>query len=288
MSAILLILKWSTPAVAVFATIEGLILWRARRRYDWRAYLASMTDMLMRDYVVYAYLGFSLAAPLIGWVWAHRLTTVPLANWSAIVALFIGQDFCYYWFHRASHRVRFFWLSHAVHHSSNEMNLAAAFRIGWTSRLIGTSVFFVPMMWLGFRPGPVFITLNLALLYQFWLHNSWAPKLGPLELVLNTPSHHRVHHAANPEYIDKNYGGVLIVFDRLFGTFAEERDDAPCRYGLVTPLRSDNPIRIAFHEYLALARDLGRKRSVGAWAQALFGPPREHPAVPAPMLFPAE
>ncbi len=107
-------------------------------------------------------------------------------------------------------------------------------------------------------PGPVFITLNLGLLYQFWLHNSWAPKLGPLEWVLNTPSHHRVHHAANPEYLDKNYGGVLIVFDRLFGTFAEERVDVQCRYGLVTPLRSNNPLWIAFHEYAALTRDLWR------------------------------
>jgi sterol desaturase/sphingolipid hydroxylase (fatty acid hydroxylase superfamily) len=276
MPVILLILRWSTLAVAVFATIEAVILWRVERHYDWRAYLASMTDLMVREYVVYAYLAFSLAGPLIRWVWIHRLTTVPLGSWSALVMLFIGQDFCYYWFHRASHRIRLFWLSHAVHHSSNELNLSAAFRFGWTSRLIGTSAFFVPMMWLGFRPGPVFITLNLGLLYQFWLHVGWTPKLGPLEWVLNTPSHHRVHHAANPEYLDRNYGGVLIVFDRLFGTFAEERDDVPCRYGLVTPLHSNNPVWIAFHEYAALARDLWRARRPDEWARFLFGPPRDH------------
>jgi len=261
MPAILLILKWSTPAVAVFATLEAVILWRTQRHYDWRAYLASLTDMLVRDYVVYAYLGFSLAAPLIGWVWAHRLTTVPLDSWSAIATLFIGQEFCYYWFHRASHRVRFSWLSHAVHHSSNELNLSAAFRIGWTGRLLGTSAFFVPMMWVGFRPGPVFITLNLGLLYQFWLHNGWAPKLGPLEWVLNTPSHHRVHHAANPEYIDKNYGGVLIVFDRLFGTYVEERSDLPCDYGLVTRVTTYNPALINLQPWIGLAKDLAGSRS---------------------------
>ena len=102
--------------------------------------------------------------------------------------------------------------------------------------------------------GAVFATLSLNLLYQFWLHADWVPKLGWLEYVFNTPSHHRVHHAANPTYLDANYGGVLIVFDRLFGTLIVERDDHPCRYGLVKPLRSNNPLVIAFHEWLALAR----------------------------------
>jgi sterol desaturase/sphingolipid hydroxylase (fatty acid hydroxylase superfamily) len=121
-------------------------------------------------------------------------------------------------------------------------------------------------MWLGFPPRAVFIALNLDLLYQFYIHATWIPKLGPLEWVLNTPSHHRVHHAANPEYRDKNFGGVLIVFDRLFGTFAAERDDVPCRYGLVAPLRSYNPLWIAFHEFVALGRDLWRAQR---WRDAL-------------------
>ncbi len=276
MHAIYLILYWSTPAVIVLATVEALVLWGVRRQYDWRAYLASLADITVRQYVVYVFLAFGLADPLVRWAWTHRIATVPLGSWAALAVLFVGQEFCYYWFHRASHRIRFFWGSHAVHHSSNSFNLAAAYRFGWTSRLIGSSMFFVPLIWLGFRPGPVFITLNLNLLYQFWLHTDWAPRLGPLEYVLNTPSHHRVHHAANPDYLDRNYGGVLIVFDRLFGTFAAERAEMPCRYGLVEPLLSWNPLRIAFFEWLALGRDLWRARTAAAWWQALCAPPARH------------
>ena len=286
MATIMLILRWSTIGVTVLATIEAVVLWRVRRRYDWRAYLASLADLLVRQYVVYAYLAFGLADPLIGLARAHRVATIPLAAWSAVALLFIGQEFCYYWFHRASHRIRVLWASHAVHHSTNELNLGASYRFGWVTRLIGTGGFFVPLIWLGFPPGPVFITLNLNLLYQFVLHNDWMPKLGPLEWVFNTPSHHRVHHAANPEYLDKNYGGVLIVFDRLFGTFAAERDDVPCRYGLVTPLRSHNPVRIAFHGFIALGRDLWRPPR--HWAATLFGPPADYPKHCAAERVPAE
>ena len=136
------------------------------------------------------------------------------------------------------------------------------------------------MIWLGFAPKAVFAALALNLLYQFWLHAEWVPKLGWLEYVLNTPSHHRVHHASNTDYIDANYGGVLIVFDRLFGTFVAERPDLPCRYGLVKPLISNNPIRIAFHEWLNLLDDLRGARS---WREAigyLFGPPGWRPDGP--------
>jgi sterol desaturase/sphingolipid hydroxylase (fatty acid hydroxylase superfamily) len=133
---------------------------------------------------------------------------------------------------------------------------------------------------LGFPPKAVFAALALNLLYQFWLHTEWVPKLGWLEYVLNTPSHHRVHHAANADYIDRNYGGVLIVFDRLFGTFAAERDDLPCRYGLVTPLVSHNPIRIAFHDWLKMTSDLRGARSGREAIGYLFGPPAWRPDGP--------
>jgi sterol desaturase/sphingolipid hydroxylase (fatty acid hydroxylase superfamily) len=187
--------------------------------------------------------------------------------------------------------VRWLWASHAVHHSPNQLNLSAAYRFGWTGRLVGSTIFFVPMIWFGFPPRAVFITLALNLLYQFWLHTGWVPKLGPLELVLNTPSHHRVHHATNPEYIDKNYGGVLIVFDRLFGTFAAERDGVAIRYGLVEPLHSYNPVWIAIHAWVALGRDLWRATSWPERARVLFGPPLAHPAVVADgaaVILPAE
>jgi len=281
------VLAWSLPAVIGLATAEGLILtFVVRRAYDWRSYAASVTDALMREYVVYALLSVSLAGPAIELAWKHRLATVPLGGLASFAVLFVGQEFCYYWYHRAAHRVRWFWATHAVHHSPNEFNLGVAYRFGWTGRLAGNALFFVPMIWLGFAPRAVFATLALNLIYQFWLHAEWVPRLGWLEVVLNTPSHHRVHHASNAQYIDANYGGVLIVFDRLFGTFITERDDLPCRYGLVTPLISHNPIRIAFHEWLKLVGDLRRARS---WREAvgyLFGPPGWRPRTQGALAAP--
>src|SRR6185369_16060088 len=144
----------------------------------------------------------------------------------------------------------------AVHHSPNELNLAAAFRIGAFGKLTGNVFFFLPLVWLGFDLRLVLAALTLNLLYQFWIHATWIPKLGWLEVVLNTPSAHRVHHAANVEYLDANYGGVLIVFDRLFGTYVEERAEEPCRYGLVTPTTSRNPFVVEFEHWATLIRDV--------------------------------
>jgi len=266
------------PAVIALAAIEALVLafWR-KEAYDWRAALASLADALGRDFVVYRFLPLSLGAPVIALAWSHRLTTMPLRGVGALGLLFLGQEFCYYWFHRASHRIRWFWATHAIHHSSNQLNLAAAYRFGWTGRLSATGIFYAPLVWLGFPPGAVFGVLSLNLLYQFWLHAAWIPKLGSLEYVFNTPSHHRVHHAANFDYLDANYGGVLIVFDRLFGTCIEERADLPCRYGLVTPLRSNNPFVINLHEWQALGRDLWQARGWRARWGHLFGPPGWRP-----------
>ena len=277
------ILIWALPAVIVLATLEALVLTFVARRtntsraYNWRSWAASVTDALARDYLVGAFLTVSFVAPLIGLAWAHRLTTVPLGGVASVALLFVGQEFCYYWYHRAAHRVRWFWATHAVHHSPNEFNLGIAYRFGVTGRIAGNALFYVPLIWLGFAPQAVFATLSLNLIYQFWLHTEWIPKLGWLEYVLNTPSHHRVHHASNAQYIDRNYGGVLIVFDRLFGTFAEERADLPCRYGLTTPMRSNNPLKIAFHEWLRMLSDLRGARSVREVALYLFGPPGWRP-----------
>jgi sterol desaturase/sphingolipid hydroxylase (fatty acid hydroxylase superfamily) len=276
-------LLFMVPVVIAIATLEGIILsFVAKRTYDWRAALASLGDILGRETLTF-FLPLSIIGPLIGWAWAHRVTTVPLHGITAFALLFIGQEFCYYWFHRVSHRMRWFWASHAVHHSSNQLNLSAAYRFGWTGRLSGTTIFYVPLVWLGFPPFAVFTTLALNLLYQFWLHATWIPKLGWLEYLLNTPSHHRVHHAANPEYLDANYGGVLIVFDRLFGTLIVERHDLPCRYGLTTPLLSRNTVVIAFHEWRNLARDLWHATSWRARAGYLFGPPGWRPDAVKPV-----
>jgi sterol desaturase/sphingolipid hydroxylase (fatty acid hydroxylase superfamily) len=170
-----------------------------------------------------------------------------------------------------------FWANHSVHHSANELNLSAAYRIGVLGRLSGTAFFFVPLVWLGFPPKIVFQLLSINLLYQFWIHATWIPKLGWLEYVFNTPSAHRVHHAANLHYLDANYGGVLIVFDRLFGTYTAERDDLPCRYGLVKPMTSYNPLRIEFTQWALLIRDVVTAKSVRAALGYLVMPPGWQP-----------
>jgi sterol desaturase/sphingolipid hydroxylase (fatty acid hydroxylase superfamily) len=262
--------------VLVCATAEGLVQTFVRRQpYDWRAYAASMADAVGRR-VVDA-LGLSIALPVLAFAHAHRVQTLELSTPAAVALLFVGQEFCYYWYHRAAHRVRWFWATHAVHHSPNELTLAAALRLGWTGKLTGTTLFFTPLVWLGFSPLAVMATLAANLLYQFWLHAPWMPRLGPLEWVLNTPTHHKVHHASNPEYLDCNYGGVLIVFDRLFGTFVDLRADVvPC-YGLTTPLYSHNPVRIALHEWGKLARDLWATRGWKARLGTVFGRPGGRP-----------
>ncbi|WP_118182771.1 sterol desaturase family protein [Paraburkholderia phosphatilytica] len=268
----------ATPAVVVFAAIEALLLSvfaRSRQcygRYDWRAFCVSTLDLAGRV-AVNLLVPLSIAQPVLHWAYVHRLGRIHLDSWYTVLLLFIVQEFCYYWYHRAAHEVRWFWVNHAVHHSPNELNLSAAFRIGIFGKLTGTGLFFAPLVWMGFDPRIAFGMLSLNLLYQFWLHTTWMPRLGWLEGILNTPSAHRVHHATNLDYLDANYGGVLLVFDRLFGTYVAERDDLPCRYGLVTPMTSYNPLRVEFDGWLKLARDLLRARSIGALAGYLLRPP---------------
>ena len=266
------------PAVVVASLLEAIVLARIRS-YDWRATSVSLFDLVARV-GTQIFLPFSIATPLIVLAYRNRIGAIELDGWTALLALFIGQEFCYYWFHRAAHRVRWFWCNHAVHHSPNELNLSAAYRIGILSRASGSSAFYVPLIWLGFEPRVVFEMLSLNLLYQFWIHATWIPKLGWLELFLNTPSAHRVHHAANLEYLDANYGGVLIVFDRLFGTYRAERDDVPCRYGLVVAMTSYNPVKIELYQWSALVRDLLAARSVRAVLGHLFLAPGWSPHGP--------
>ncbi|WP_341887789.1 sterol desaturase family protein [Variovorax sp. YR752] len=267
-------LPWLSAALLLAlgaALAEGVLRSLRRGGYDWRAFAATLGDVAGRR--LGDALGLSLAAPLLMLAWQHRITTLVPDSLATVAALFVGQEFCYYWQHRAAHRVRWFWASHCVHHSPNQLTLASALRLGWTGKLSGAAVFFTPLVWLGFHPLVVAAAVALNLLYQFWLHATWIPRLGPLEWLLNTPSHHRVHHARNPEYLDCNYGGVLIVFDRLFGSFVAERDDNPPRYGLTVPLHSYNPLRIALHGWLTLAADLRLARSPRDALHILFGPP---------------
>ncbi len=190
-----------------------------------------------------------------------------LASWVLLVLL---VDFCYYWFHRLHHEVRFFWAAHVTHHSSQYFNLTTAVRQSWTP-VTGT-VFYLPIFLLGFEAWQFAFVYGWNLIYQFWIHTERINSLPRwYEFVFNTPSHHRVHHGSDNVYLDKNYGGILIVFDRIFGTFQEEA--ARPAYGLTRNISSYNPIYVAWHEFVAIGRDVRRAPSWGQRWLATFGRP---------------
>jgi sterol desaturase/sphingolipid hydroxylase (fatty acid hydroxylase superfamily) len=198
----------------------------------------------------------------------------------AWVAVFFADDLAYYWFHRVHHESRLFWASHVIHHSSQRYNLSTALRQTWTP--FTSWVFWAPLALLGFHPVLIVTAQSVSLLYQFFIHTEAVGKLGPLEWVFNTPSHHRVHHGSNPRYLDKNYAGILIVWDRLFGTFQEElAEDRPV-YGLTKNIGTYNPVRIAFAEYGAIARDVLRARTWRERVGRALRNPAWQPAPPAP------
>lgn len=267
------------PLLVLAAAVEGMVLTRRGHAYDWRAYWTSLGDALGR-----LLSNLVIKAGIVGVIFyavsEHRVTTLDMDQAWHWLALFLGQEFCYYWMHRADHRVRWLWLDHSVHHSPNQFTLASAYRLGWTGKLTGGALFFAPLVWIGFPITHVIAAIALNLTYQFWLHTELIGRLPCwIESVFNTPAHHRVHHASNAEYIDRNYGGVLIVFDRMFGTFRETIPDVPMRYGLVHPIRSYNPIRVAFHSWLGMFRDLRAAHDWRTVTKIVLGPPEYTPEV---------
>ena len=219
----------------------------------------------------------ALSAAVIGTVYAlaWRFTPIkwPLGDWRTWAAGFLVVEFAYYWFHRCSHEVRWMWASHAVHHTPEQMTLLSAVRLGWTNLFSGGWLFYIPVVLAGFDPRLVLALLAFDLHYQFFLHTEAVGRLGPLEWVLNTPSHHRVHHGSNPAYLDRNYGGVVIVFDRLFATFARERSDEPVVYGLAHPLGTKNPVSLALGEWRRLGGDILRSATLSEAARIALGRP---------------
>ncbi len=214
-----------------------------------------------------------------GYLALYHLT--PLRMGTGVLAwvlLFLADDLCYYAFHRVHHESRFFWASHVVHHSSQHYNLSTALRQTWTPPT--SFVFWAPLALLGFHPVMIVAQQSISLLYQYWIHTEAIGRLPrPLEWVLNTPSHHRVHHASNPRYLDKNYAGILIIWDRLFGTF-EPEGEKPV-YGLTKNLTTFNPVRIAFHEFAAIARDAARPGPLKHRLSYVFRNPAWKPEAPA-------
>lgn len=207
---------------------------------------------------------------------------VPVTAWGILGAV-VFIDFLYYWNHRFVHRARVGWAAHQAHHSSEYMNFATALRQKWNPWF--EFFFFLPLPFLGFSPVSLYVAFSINLIYQFFVHTEMVHKMWkPIELVFNTPSHHRVHHGSDPEYLDKNYAGILIIWDRMFGTFVEERQQPT--YGLTKPKDTYNLIKLQYGDYAELWRDV---RGATRWRDRigyLFGPPGWEPAsarVPEPL-----
>lgn len=207
-----------------------------------------------------------------------RLFNIPNSWWAFLIIFFL-QDFLYYWFHRASHRIRWMWASHVTHHSSENMNLSTALRQSFTYPISGMWVFWLPLVALGFEPMTVIGVVLFNLAYQFFVHTQLVDDMGWFGIVFNTPAHHRVHHARNPEYIDMNYAGTLIIWDKMFGTFvAEDKVNNPCEYGITRQIDSINPITLTFHEWKDMFADVfDHSSSVRKGIKHLWMPPEWQP-----------
>lgn len=242
-----------------------------RAHYEWKDTAASLA-MRGGNVAVNVALTTVMFAGL-QWGYDHRVLHFE-AGVLAWAVLFVLDDFTYYVFHRISHECRFWWAAHVNHHSSRCYNLSTAARQSWTGVVVGTWTPWIPLALLGFTPTMILTMQSINLFYQFWLHTEsvgTCPRW--IEAVFNTPSHHRVHHASNPRYLDRNYGGVLILWDRALGTFERETAEDPPVYGILHNVRSYNPLVIAFHEWWAMAQDLWRARSWREAAGAVFAVP---------------
>ena len=250
-------------------------------------YAAGKNNYRLNDSIAAISLGLiSRLPPLLniglqGIVWTYvaknlNLQLLSTESWITWIVAFILYDACYYWMHRMSHEVKFLWASHVVHHQGEEFNLSTALRqtsTGWLWKFI----FYIPLFMIGV-PGEVFFTVAaINLLYQFWVHTEHIKTLGFLEKIFITPSNHRVHHAQNAEYIDANYGGVFILWDRIFGTYIAERTNLKTIYGTVKPLRSWNPIWSNFEIYFQMIRDSYYTKNLGDKIKVWFSDTRWRP-----------
>lgn len=268
----------------IFVITLGIEFWYLRNResqypsaaYSWSDTISNGTLALLHE-ISDGLFNTLFIMGIFYFLYDYRLLQIE-NSWLSFIALFLLQDFFYYWFHRGSHRIRYMWASHVVHHSSQTLNLSTAFRQSFTYPISGMWVFWVPIVLIGFEPELVLGSVLLSLAYQFFVHTQVVPKLGILEWIFNTPSHHRVHHAKNPEYIDRNYGGVLIIWDRIFGTFVEEQPDIEIDFGITRQIHSHNPLYLTLHEWKDMFTDVFQgDKSIGQRLGHIWRPPEWQP-----------
>jgi len=203
------------------------------------------------------------------WIYQFRLFEIP-NTWWMWGLLLLADDLTFYWYHRLAHQIRFFWAAHVQHHSSEHMNFSVALRQSWGEPFI-KFLFYIWLPFIGFNPVYILIMQAISLVYQFFPHTKLVGKLGPIEWIFNTPSHHRVHHATQVQYLDKNHAGILIIWDRMFGTFQKEIE-VPI-YGITENINSFSPLKIASHEYISLWQDIRRAKKLSDKIKYLINPP---------------
>ena len=264
------IIHWAIPGFILLLLAELILnAYDQRNLYETKDTLSSLTMGLGN--VIIGIWGKLLVLGTYYLLYQIRIFTLGW-DWYIWIFAFFADDFSYYWFHRKSHEIRYFWASHVVHHSSQKYNLSTALRQTWTGNLTGAFIFWIWMPLIGFHPLMVMTMQSFSLIYQFWIHTETVGKLPrPIEYIFNTPSHHRVHHGSDPIYIDKNHGGILIIWDRIFGTFQPEIFRPT--YGLTRNINTYNPIKIAFHEWIDIFHNLRNAKSVKEAFLYTFGRP---------------
>jgi len=265
---------WAGPLYIVLILIEIIAIKIRGRGGQYEAKDAA-ASMFMGAGSAMVNAGYGVVTVVI-FMFAYDLAPfkLPFNVWTFIAA-FILWDFAYYWVHRYYHRSRWGWAAHVIHHSSQHYNLTTALRQSWTGFWSGAFVLYLPMALLGFHPSLIALVGGLNLIYQFWFHTEFIDKCPKwFEAIMNTPSHHRVHHAKNPRYLDANYAGVFIIWDKMFGTFVPELKSDPPDYGLVSDLGTYNPLRIFSHEYVGIFKDIMQpKLSLMQRLKYIFAPP---------------
>lgn len=265
--------EWAVPIFVALVLAELFYGWKKGRiRYEGKDTFTSMF-MGLGSTVVGA-LTVTFVISMAYWVWENFRLFDFEATLPIFILAFILDDFAYYWIHRFGHRMRWMWAAHVIHHSSQHYNLSTALRQTWTGQLTPGIFFRWPIFLLGIEPAIVFFCAGLNLIYQFWIHTEAIDKCPRwFEAVMNTPSHHRVHHSNNPRYLDANYAGVFIIWDKIFGTFTPETKEDPCNYGLVTDLDTFNPLRVATHEWVGIFKDISTAKSWKSRLLFLIAPP---------------
>jgi sterol desaturase/sphingolipid hydroxylase (fatty acid hydroxylase superfamily) len=247
------------------------LLTKKKRNY-WQTAANYSIDLLLTLFSAIPFIYFS--DYILFWLSKFSIIKIEVNWWTIIISILVA-DFIYYWMHRNEHRIKILWGLHSIHHSSTDYDLSLQFRLAWLDMLVAYSLFFIPMVLLGFHPVQTLFASEFILTYQIWIHTERIGKLGIFDLFLNTPSNHRVHHGSNPQYIDKNYGAVLIIWDKLFGTYQAEEEKVI--YGLTENINTYSPIKINFFEYWRIWSYIRKSQNSHEIVKSIFGSPEWKP-----------